>query len=82
MSTTVEDLRTKALELPWEDRLTLARDLLTSRDEEDVNEAEVDELWAAVIAGRLEAMDRADYVPVTREEVMSRIDEALAARRR
>ena len=81
MATTVQDIRTQALELPFADRIALARELLESHEEE-ISEREADELWAGVVSRRLEEMDQPDYVPVTRQEVMRRIEEALAAQRR
>ena len=81
MATTVQDIRTQALELPFADRIALARELLEYHEEE-ISEREADEMWAEVVAERLDALDRGESVPVSREEVMRRIEEALAAQRR
>ena len=81
MPTMIEELRAKVLELPLSDRYTLAHDLLESCDEE-IREDEVDEMWAEVITARLEAMDRGESVPVSREVALRRIDEMVASKRR
>ena len=80
MATTVEDVRTQALELPFADRIALARELLEYHEEE-ISEREADEMWAEVVAERLDALDRGESVPVSREEAMRRIDQMLALKR-
>ncbi|MFM9961741.1 MAG: addiction module protein [Planctomycetaceae bacterium] len=81
MAPTVEEVRAQALELSFTDRIALARELLEPHEEE-ISEREVDEMWAEVISRRLEELDRGDSIPVTRQEAMRRVDEALAAQRR
>ena len=80
MATTVADLRAQALELPYANRIALARELLEPHEEE-ISEREADEMWAEVVAERLDALDRGESVPVSREEVMRRIDQMLARKR-
>ena len=50
MPAIIDDLRSKALQLPWEDRLALARDLLTIGDE-DLTEEEANDIINALNAG-------------------------------
>ena len=80
MATSVAEVRAQALELSFADRIALARDLLDYHEAE-ISEREVDEMWAEVVAERLDSLDRGESVPVSREEAMRRIDQMLASKR-
>lgn len=75
---TTDELFSAVLQLPPEARLELADALWSSLDRSDdfqlTGDAELDEL----IRNRCKELDSGNVVPVSHDEVMSRMNEALA----
>ena len=70
----------RILELPDKERAELARRLILSLESADYD-ADAEELWAAEIERRLEAVERGETVPVDWRPAVERIRKSLRRRR-
>jgi hypothetical protein len=73
------DIRTKALDLPIEQRAELARELILSLEEEE-NDPGAAAAWEAEIARRSAALDRGEATLLDSRESIERIQEGLRRR--
>lgn len=80
MAKTADDLRTEVLALPAQDRARIATELLASLDSEQVDDDEIDELWAAETQRRSAMLDTGEAGTLTWGEIEERFAERRAQR--
>lgn len=73
MPTVLNDVRSKALELPPAERELLIHDLLVSLDDSDESEAGVDAAWAVEIARRSAEVHAGTAKLVDMDEALDRV---------
>jgi hypothetical protein len=76
----VEEIRSRALQLPREDRATLAHDLLLSL-EPDEFDRDAESAWAAEIAARSAAVARGEFTAYDSQESLARMRAMVTQRR-
>jgi len=76
---TREDVFSKALDLPFEDRIRLVRDLLATL--EAPADPDADRAWANEIERRIREVDDGTVQLIPWEEVRKRLESRLASRR-
>ena len=77
--TDAQQILNAALELPADDRATIARKLLLSLDSQEFD-ADWEEAWDREIEARLAKIERGEAILVDRDEAMARIRQATQAR--
>jgi putative addiction module component (TIGR02574 family) len=84
MPRSFDQARQFALELPYEDRARLSRELWESLHPpaENLSQEEIDAFWDAEIKRRLDDIDSGTVELAPLEEVLARMDARILAKRR
>ena len=78
---TIDEIRVRIMDLPVEDRATLARELLLSLDDAQPHE-DVDAAWIEEVGRRADAVARGEMRLIDWQDSIARIEAALAERQK